>query len=117
MPASGYASLAGDVVTLTVPQGGKLSDGTWRIFIKADGHWSEVARTWDLHHDTATLSRCASQLNFVNEEAYAQTSNDDYYLDTVEYPEWPHIVSGSFRFFRQRLHQLAYSIRRIAPRR
>jgi hypothetical protein len=99
VPASGYASLSGDVITLTVPQSGKLDDGTWRIFIKADGLWTEVPRTWDVHRDSATLSRCSSQLDFVNEEAYGQTSNNDYYLDTVEYPAWPHIVTGTFKFY------------------
>ena len=42
---------------------------------------------------------CFDQVDFVNEEAYAQCTNDDYYLDAAQYKVWPHLVNGSFRFF------------------
>ncbi|HEX3896342.1 MAG TPA: VCBS repeat-containing protein [Rudaea sp.] len=101
LPASGYAAYdaASTTVTLTLPQDGKLTDGRWRPFIKADGVWQEMPRSWNISHDSVTLEFCAKQVTFVNEEAYAQCTNDDYYLDAAQYKVWPHLVNGSFRFF------------------
>ncbi len=101
LPADGFASYDAEAstVTLTLPQDGKLSDGRWRPFVKADGVWQEVPRSWNIAHDSLTLELCAKQVNFVNEEAYAQCTNKDYFLDAAQYGVWPHLVNGSFRFF------------------
>jgi hypothetical protein len=61
--------------------------------------WQEAPRSWNISHDSVTLELCAKQVTFVNEEAYAQCTNDDYYLDAAQYKVWPHLVNGSFRFF------------------
>ena len=101
LPASGYASYddASGTVTLILPQDGSLTDGRWHPFIKAAGVWQEVPHSWNVAHDSATIGQCANQVSFVNEEAYAQCTNDDYYLDAAQYAVWPHLVNGSFRFF------------------
>lgn len=101
LPASGYAAYdaASTSVILTIPQDGKLSDGRWKPFIKAAGIWQEVPRSWNITHDTATVELCAKKVNFVNEEAYSQCTNKDYFLNPAQYDVWPHLVSGSFRFF------------------
>ncbi len=101
LPASGYATYdaASASVVLTIPQDGKLSDGRWKPFIKAAGIWQEVPRSWNIAHDSATVELCAKKVNFVNEEAYSQVSNKDYYLDAAQYQGWPYLANGSFRFF------------------
>ena len=86
-------------VTLMVPQG-KLKDGKWRASIKSNGVWQPVERTWNVTHDTGALAFCASQVNFVNEEAYAQCDNDNFFMDPAQYKVWPHLVNnGTVRFF------------------
>ncbi|MBV8819864.1 MAG: VCBS repeat-containing protein, partial [Acidobacteriaceae bacterium] len=85
-------------VTLIVPQG-KLKDGKWRAAIESNGLWQPVQRVWNVTHDSAALASCATQVDFVNEEAYAQCDNDSYYLDAAQYAVWPHLVNRSFRFF------------------
>jgi hypothetical protein len=90
---------AANTVTLIVPQDGKLKDGHWRPAFRANGVWQPLNRVWNVTRDFATLATCANQVDFVNEEAYAQCTNDDYYLDVAQYKVWPHLVNGSFRFF------------------
>ncbi|MEP6485219.1 MAG: VCBS repeat-containing protein [Rudaea sp.] len=85
-------------VTLIVPQD-KLKDGHWQPAIEAGGMWQPIKRTWNVSHDTAALASCAQQLNVVNEEAYSQCTDNDYYLAPAQYAQWPHLASGSFRFF------------------
>src|SRR5262249_50863386 len=84
-------------VIVQVPQ--DLSDGYWRPFLKANGIWNEVPRRWNVAHDPATLASCAQRVTKVNEAAYAQCTNKDYYLDAAQYKVWPHLANGSFRFF------------------
>src|SRR6202021_2997462 len=50
-------------------------------------------------HDSATVELCAKKVSFVNEEAYSQCTNKDYFLNPAQYDVWPHLVNGSFRFF------------------
>jgi hypothetical protein len=90
---------AANTITLIVPQDGKLHDGHWRPAVRASGVWQPVDRVWNVTRDSTTLATCAQQVAFVNEEAYAQCTNDDYYLDVAQYKVWPHLVNGSFRFF------------------
>ncbi len=101
LPASGFARYDADssIVTLTLPQDGKLDNGRWRPFIKADDQWQEVPRSWNIANDSVTVELCAKKVNFVNEEAYSQCTNKDYYLDAAQYKVWPYLVNGSFRFF------------------
>ncbi len=101
LPASGFASYddASSTVTLTLPQDGKLDNGRWRPFIKAGDEWQEVPRSWNIANDSVTVELCAKKVDFVNEEAYAQCTNNDYYLDAAQYKVWPNLVNGSFRFF------------------
>ena len=90
---------ASSIVTLIVPQDGKLKDGRWRPAVRSSGVWQPINRVWNVARDSATLATCANQVDFVNEEAYAQCTNDDYYLNLAQYKVWPHLVNGSFRFF------------------
>ncbi len=101
LAASGYATydVESASVILTIPQDGKLIDGRWKPFIKAAGIWQEVPRSWNIAHDTATVELCAKKVNFVNEEAYSQVNNNDYYLDAAQYKGWPYLANGSFRLF------------------
>ena len=88
-----------NTITLIVPQDGKLRDGHWRAAVRANGVWQPLKRVWNVTRDSATLATCAQQVEFVNEEGYAQCTNDDYYLDVAQYKVWPNLANGSFRFF------------------
>lgn len=104
LPATGYASYndASKTLTLIVPQGGSLKDGSWKPSVKVNGLWQSLGRSWAVTHDSTTLATCAQQVNMPNEAAYSQCDDGDgghYYIDPAQYSVWPNRVNGSFRFF------------------
>lgn len=100
LPASEYAtySSSDSTVTLIVPQDGRLEDGTWRPYIRSEGAWLPVGRSWKVSRDSSTVLSCAKQTQFINDEAYAQCTTKDYFLDPAQYKVWPNLVNGLFRF-------------------